>query len=110
MAGIVVVVLLATAGVVVAWHRRRPPVPIGEGIRALGRIGGHDTVPQMTARPHRAARRRQQVRLASSLCLAALAVAWIASSYRRGWAILLAFMLLLRVLFELLARRHPSIS
>jgi hypothetical protein len=106
MAVVVVLVFIAAAGFVVAWRRRHAPVPIGEGIRALGRVGQYDDMPAVVSRQHGAARRRRQVRLASSVCLSVLGVLWIASSYHRGWAVVFALVLLLRVLFEMLAR-HP---
>lgn len=109
MAPVVVVVLVA-AGLVVAWRRRHAPVPIGEGIRALERIGHYDNVPEVASQTHPAARRRRRVRLASSLCLCALAVVWIASSHSGRWAVVFAFVLLLRVLFEMLARRPHNTS
>jgi hypothetical protein len=102
---VVVVVVLVLTGLVIAWRRRHAPVPIGEGIRALGRISQYDNMPEVVSRPHRAARRRRQVRLASTLCLSVLGVVWTASSYRRGWAVAFGCVLLLRVLFEMLARR-----
>jgi len=105
MAAVFVVGFIAAAVVIVAWRRRHAPVPIGEGIRALARVGQFDELPTVLSRPHRAARRRRQVRLASSLCLVVLAGAWIVSSHHRAWAFAFAFVLVLRVLFEALARR-----
>ena len=106
MPAVVVVVFIAAAALLVTWRRRHAPVPIGEGIRALGRVGQYDDMPGLASRHHRAARRRRQVRLVSSVLLCLLAVAWIAGSHHRGWAFAFALVLVLRVLFEMLAR-HP---
>ena len=110
MAVVVVVIVVATVGVGVAWHRRHAPARLGEGIAALGRISRHDDVPVVAVRSDPAARRRRQVRLASSLCLSGLAVAWTAGAHHRGWALVFAFVLLLRVAFEMLARRPQDIA
>jgi hypothetical protein len=104
VAGVVVVVFIAAAVVLVAWRRRQAPVPIGEGIRALGRVGQFDNMP-ILSRASRSARRRRQVRFGSSLCLALVAVAWLAGSHHRAWAVAFALVLVLRVAFEMLARR-----
>lgn len=101
---VLVVALLAAAAAIVAWRRRRAPVPIGEGIRALGRVGQYDDMPVMS-RATRSARRRRQVRFGSSVFLGLLAVAWLTGSHHRGWAFAFALVLVLRVLFEMLARR-----
>src|SRR5687768_13211398 len=100
MTAVAVVAFLAVAAVVVAWRRRHAPVPIGEGIRALGRVGQYDDVP-VVSRASRSARRRRQVRFGSSLCLGVLAVAWLAGSQHRGWVFAFAVVLVLRVLFEM---------
>jgi hypothetical protein len=90
------------------WWRRNAPVPIGEGIRAIGRINHSEGAMNPSPRPGFAERRRRQIRFVSSAVLGALAVAVAVSSHRRGLAEVFAVLFLMRVAFELLARRQRS--
>jgi hypothetical protein len=83
------------------WNRRHAPIPIGEGIRAVGRIGHRD--PPLRLSANRAARRRRQIRLASTVTVCVLLTACVVSAHRDGLAQLVAVVVLLRILFEMLA-------
>ena len=97
------------AGLAMRWWRRNAPVPIGEGIQAIGRISrgvGVGVTPSLV-HSGRAARRRRQIRLMSSVVFGVLAVAVVVSSHRRGLAEAFALLSLLRGAFEVLAHHRP---
>lgn len=100
------VAAVVLAALAMRWWRRNAPVPIGEGIQAIGRIsrGGYVST---SPRPGFAGARRRRVRLLSSVGLGILAVAVVVSSHRRGLAEVFAVLLLMRVAFEILAHRRP---
>ena len=100
---VVLAAILAAWGL--RWKRRTAPIPIGEGIRAIGRISRLDEArPAPRALDH-AARRRRHIRLASTVTLCVLLGALVVSSHRRGLAEIFVVVLLLRVTFEMLAHR-----
>jgi hypothetical protein len=101
---LVVVSAIAAAALGLRWNRWNAPIPIGEGIRAIGRIAGDDAAPARRSSDHAAGRRRQ-IRLASTATLCLLLAVCVMSSHRRGLAEFLAVVLLLRVTFEMLAHR-----
>jgi hypothetical protein len=107
MAVVLLVVLsaIAAAALGLRWNRRNAPIPIGEGIRAIGRIAGDDPTLPAHRSSDRAAGRRRQVRLASTTILCLLLAVCLVSSHRRGLAEIFAVVLLLRVTFEMLAHR-----
>jgi uncharacterized membrane protein (UPF0136 family) len=105
-AAVLVVSAAIVAGFAVRWWRRSAPVPIGEGIRAIGRINHSEGATDPSPRAGFAERRRRQVRFVSSLVLGALAVAIAISSHRRGLAEVFALLFLARLAFEMLARRR----
>jgi hypothetical protein len=90
------------------WWRRNAPVPIGEGIRAIGRINHPEDAPDPSPRRGFAEHRRRRVRFLSSVVLGALAVAVAVSSHRRGLAEVFAVLFLVRIAFEMLAHRQRS--
>ena len=94
-------------GLAMRWWRRNAPVPIGEGIQAIGRISRGVGVSPSSLSSGLVARRRRQIRLVSSVGLGALAVAVVVSSHRRGLAEAFATLLVVRVAFEVLAHRRP---
>lgn len=105
---VALVAAVVLAALAMRWWRRNAPVPIGEGIQAIGRISRGGDVSTSSPRPGFAATRRRHVRLLSSVGLGTLAVAVVVSSHRRGFAEVFALLLLMRVAFEILAHRPRS--
>jgi hypothetical protein len=102
---LVVMAAIAAGALVRRWNRRTAPIPIGEGIRAIGRIAGDDPALPAHRSSDRAAERRRQIRLGSTAILCVLLVGCVVTSHRRGLAEILAAVVLLRVIFEMLAHR-----
>lgn len=108
LAVVVVAAVIAATGLGIRWWRRNAPVPIGEGIRAIGRINHPERATDSSSRPGSAENRRRRVRFVSTAVLGALAVAVAVSSHRRGLAEVFAVLLLVRLAFELLAQRQRT--
>jgi hypothetical protein len=102
---VLVVVSAIAAALGLRWNRRNAPIPIAEGIRAIGRTAGDDAAPRPGS-SDRAPGRRRQTRLASTATLCLRLAVFVVSSHRRGLAEFFAVVFLLRVTFEtLLAHR-----
>lgn len=102
---IAVLSAIAAGTLILRWNRRNAAIPIGEGIRAIGRIVGDDLALPVRRSSDRAAGRRRQIRLASTATMCLLLALCVVSSHRRGLAEIFAVVLLLRVTFEMLAHR-----